>query len=141
MDKISALDTVYENIITHLVAMVPDGIIDVNLDLLRELGLLQEPMEATSLTRYFHVIETPEKITLFNESYVVWVVPTLLDGESVTLVLIALNNVSLERPEMAFIVSGVYNTSKMVLRVLEKFLHNIQETEDVLTKLQKTADK
>jgi hypothetical protein len=48
------------------------------------------------------------------------------------LVLIALNQKGIPRLELAFLTTDVYNTSKLVLRILEKFLHEIQENEESL---------
>jgi hypothetical protein len=39
--------------------------------------------------------------------------------------------------ELCFITSGVYNTSRLVLRVLEKFLVEIEENEKLLKTLEK----
>ena len=37
--------------------------------------------------------------------------------------------------ELVFSAAGVYNSSRMVLKVLERFLEEIQETERVLASL------
>ncbi len=91
----------------------------------------------TSLTRYFHVIETEEKITLINEQYIVWIVPGKIDNVSITYTMIALNLPTEAKLELVFSTSGVYNTSKLVLRVLEKYLSEIQENEDFMSRLMK----
>jgi hypothetical protein len=60
-----------------------------------------------------------------------------MDHTPLTYTLIALNRGDCEpQLEVAFIASGVYNSSKLVLKVLEKFLIEIQETETTLAKFQ-----
>ncbi len=142
MDKIAELDSSYEQFINRLPELIPDGIVQVDLKLLQKLGLLHEEVEndtSTSLTRFFHVVESKDKITLFNDQFVIWIVPEKLDTEPHTLVLIALNSPPKPRLEMAFTISGIYNTSRLVLRVLERFLSEIQENEELITNLQNEA--
>lgn len=155
MDRISRLDSSYERFIGHLEEFIPDGIQEVDLDLLNRLNLLHdsELSPAGRLTRFFHVVETKEKVTLFNEQFVVWIVPEKSLEESFTLVLLGMNaapskkggtqrGASLSadslpiRLETAFSVSGVYNTSRVVLRVVERLLSDIQENEEVIAHLE-----
>jgi len=138
MDNISLIEQYYEQYIKDLGRWVPEGIINVDLELLNAFDLLNyydENYYDSSLTRYFHVIETHEKITLINEDFVVWIVPDQIDGVPVTYTLIAINKAERPQLEMVFSTSGVYNTSKLVLRVLEKYLKEIQENEDLLAKI------
>lgn len=135
MDKIAELDSLYEQFSGHLAELIPDGILEVDLKLLQRLDLLNEEESAPSpqLTRYFHVVESNDKITLYNEEYVIWVVPEKINDEPLTLVLIGLNKEAKLHLELAFSTSGIYNTSRLVLRVLEKILSDIQETQDVIS--------
>ncbi|HXF29313.1 MAG TPA: hypothetical protein VN457_05635 [Chlamydiales bacterium] len=137
MDKISELDASYEQFMKHLPKLIPDGIIEVDLEILKHFGLLGEelPPHSPSLTRFFHVVESKEKITLYNEQFAIWVVPESCHDEPITLVLIAINRENELKLEMGFATSGIYNTSKLVLRILEKFLAEIQETEEVISHL------
>lgn len=136
----SRFEKAFERFMQDLTRYIPDGIIPVNLELLQSLDLLKEDSvngsDAEEITRFFHVVESPEKITLFNERFVIWIVPQVINGQPYTAVLIALNTLDEEpRLEMAFSTSGIYNTSKLVLRILEKFLLEIQENEQLLTSL------
>lgn len=143
MDKIAELDSSYEHFIRRLPELLPDGIVQIDLKLLQRLGLLHEdvqPEASASLTRFFHVVESKEKITLFNDQFVVWIVPEKVNNEPQTLVLIAIEQQSKPQLEMAFSMSGIYNTSRLVLRVLEKFLAEIQENEDLLAELKQNHD-
>ena len=142
MDKIAELDSSYEKFMNHLPELVPDGIVHVDLQLLQKLGLLHEEIDndnSSSLTRFFHVVESKEKITLFNDQFVIWIVPEKINNEPHTLVLVALNFPPKPKLDMAFSMSGIYNTSRLVLRVLEKFLADIQENEDLISNLQNEA--
>jgi hypothetical protein len=142
MDKIAELDSCFEGFISNLPCLIPDGILDVDIHLLQKLGLLTEEElagAAPNLTRYFHVVESKEKITLYNDQFVIWVVPEKVQDEPTTIVLIAMNQDAKLRLELAFSTSGVYNTSRLVLRVLEKLLHEIQETEEFISHLQHHA--
>ena len=139
MDKIAELDSSYEQFMNNLPELIPDGILQVDIELLQKLGLLHEDpttTQASSLTRFFHVVESKEKITLFNDQYVIWVVPEKTQDEPTTLVLIALNHQAKLHLEMAFATSGIYNTSKLVLRILEKVLAEIQETEEFISNIE-----
>lgn len=142
MNNIEKLEAVYKKYIQNLSDWLPEGIIRVDLGLLQEMNLLDFDKEIQkpddSLTRYFQVIEQEDKITLVNEEYVIWIVPSSNEEIAATYTLVALNRVRREPElELAFSVSGVYNTSKMVLRLLEKFLADIQENEDALKRLNK----
>ncbi|MGE5195713.1 MAG: hypothetical protein ACM3JI_00085, partial [Anaerolineae bacterium] len=88
------LEESYKEFTTNLTKWVPDGVINVNLNLLHELGLLStsqfEESSADSLMHYFHVIETDDKVTLFNEQFAIWIVPQIIENKPSTLTLIAL---------------------------------------------------
>lgn len=136
------LEDFYKKYIKDLPTWLPEGFVEVDLTLLHRLNLLQYNAigkENFSLTRYFHVIESNEKITLLNEQFLIWIVPEKIDDIATTYTLICLNHPSGPQLEIAFRTWGIYNSSRLVLRVLEKFLYDIQETEDLLTSLKKGA--
>lgn len=137
MDDIQAIERCFKKIADNLTDWIPEGIVEVDIELLQKLDLLNinAEMENDELTRYFHVIESHEKITLVNDQFVVWIVPDLIEGIPITYTIIALNKGTFPHPEVAFATSGVYNTSRLVLKVLEKYLHDILENEDILTGL------
>ncbi|MCE2983541.1 MAG: hypothetical protein LW832_08245, partial [Parachlamydia sp.] len=121
---------------------IPEGVFILNLELLNQLDLLHfQPKSAskeTLPTRYFHIVESSEKITLLNDDFIVWIIPDRLDKAPVTYILIALNKKDHEpKLEATFIASGIYNSSKIVLRVLEKFLIEIHENENLMAKFNK----
>lgn len=134
----STLDQCFNKYINNLPELLPDGILSVDLHLLEHLKLLHyhPPSQCEpELTRFFHLIESPEKITLVNEHFVIWIAPRKLQDTLTTFALIALNYHDRPKLELAFVASGVYNTSQLVLRVLEKLLIEIQENEDALKNL------
>lgn len=144
MHNFSLLEEYYKKYIKDLYSWIPEGIYFINLELLHHFDLLHFQPNAEYkdpiLTRYFHIIESPEKITLLNDEFIVWIMPDKVDHTPLTYTLIALNRGE-EEPllEAAFIAGGVYNSSKLVLKILEKFLIEIQETENTLSKFEKTA--
>src|SRR5581483_6538300 len=110
------LEESYKEFSQDLQKWVPDGIISVNLSLLNELGLLNnayfEQAAPDNISHYFHVIETADKVTLFNEQFAIWIVPRSEDPVSSTLTFIALIQNSKPHLEIVFANAGVYNTPK-----------------------------
>lgn len=126
------LEKAFNDYMRDLHVHVPDGIVEVDLTLLQELGLLttEDTPYDDSLSHNFFVIESVDKLTLFNEKFSIWIVPKLLDERPTTYTLIALNEGQKPHLEMVFATSGVYNHSNLVLRILEKFLEQIEENEE-----------
>lgn len=135
------LETYYHDYTSDLSKWVHDGVITVDLNLLHELGLLENPQDESDdpddLTQYFHVIESIEKVTLFNEQFVVWIVPKMEQEIPATYVMIALNRLDTPHLEIVFSTIGVYNTPRYVLKVLQHFLIDMLETEATLTAIKK----
>jgi len=141
-NNLPQIEEFYQKITADINAWLPEGVIEVDLSLLQSLGLLKyhslDKKEFT-LTRYFHLLESTEKITLINEQFIVWIVPEKIGNRSLTYTLIALNHPENPHLETAFSTTGIYNSSRLVLRVLEKFLYDIQETEDALRMIRKIS--
>ncbi len=120
---------------------LPDGIIPVNLALLHDLGLLQHEQfdqnASDNFTHYFHVVETQEKVTLFNEQFAVWIVPKLIDESPMTLTFIALLSSNKPHLEIVFSTTGVYNTPRYILKVLQHFISEVIDTEAVISSIDK----
>src|SRR3989304_5185386 len=72
----NVLEESYHEFFGNLSKWAPDGVLQVDLKLLDELGLLSnaqiEQSASDNLTHYFHIIETPDKVTLFNEQFAIW---------------------------------------------------------------------
>ncbi|MFA6118354.1 MAG: hypothetical protein WCT85_06175 [Parachlamydiales bacterium] len=137
----SEIEKLYEQYSANLADLAHDGIINVDLALLHELNLLNESDQIIDdpedLTQYFHVVESQEKVTLFNEQFLVWIIPKSEQEEPVTYVLIALNAQNKISLEVVFTTSGVYNTPKYVLKVLQYYLLDMLETQATLTAIEK----
>jgi hypothetical protein len=119
----------------------PDGVIVVDLNMLQELGLLQHDKfeHSTShedLMHYFHVLETADKVTLFNEQFAVWILPQLVKETPLTLTFISRLQAN-HKPhlELIFSTSGVYNTPKFILKILEHFLTEVIDTETIISSI------
>ena len=123
-----------ENISEYL----PEGALQVDIELLEQFNLLNlEKKPETALTRYFNVLESKDKITLINDQFIIWIVPNYSESSPNTFVLIALNQEGVPQLELAFVTSDVYNSSKLVLRILERLLYDIQENEESLKPYEK----
>lgn len=134
------LENAYKQYATDLPKNAPDGIIEVNLSVLYELGLLdakQNIEDPKKITHYFHVLESPEKVTLYNDSFAIWIVPRIIDEQPSTYTLVAAQDSEKPRLELVFHTTGVYNTPNFVLKILEHFLLEIQENEDILGNISK----
>ena len=139
MENLALLDEYYKKYMGNINTWLPDGIIDVNLLLLQKLNLLEKQElsnQNSRITSYFHIIKTNKKITLINEKFMVGIVPERIDETVITYTLIALNTPGQPHPELAFMNQGVYNSSKLILNLLEKFLKEIQENEEMIKKLE-----
>src|SRR3989337_2047266 len=90
------IEEIYKQFIANLPTLAHDGITPIDLKFLHDQGLLQSIQEDKSdpddLTQYFHVIESVEKVTLFNEQFIVWIIPKMEEDQPTTYVLIALNH-------------------------------------------------
>ena len=139
MDTPQEIEAAFIKFMGNLKEYAPDGIMEVDLQLMQELDLLNSEAtdeEADSkLSHSFYVVESQEKLTLFNDRFVVWIVPQVVDDLATTYTLIALNEEQKNRLEMVFATSGVYNHSSLVLRILEKLLDQIDENEQEIHKL------
>ncbi len=118
----------------------PDGVITVDLNLLHDLGLLQngkfdQSGSTDELMHYFHVLETPDKVTLFNEQFVVWILPKVVQEAPLTLTFISRLQTTKPNLELVFSTTGVYNTPKFILKVLEHFLTEVIDTEAIISSI------
>lgn len=143
MQNPAQIDQAYKDFMTNLPNYAHDGIVSINLRFLHDQGLLDTLSivddESDDLTQFFHVIESPEKVTLFNEHFIVWIIPKMEGEHPVTFVLIATNQERKAQLEVVFTTHGVYNSPRYVLRVLQHFLSDMLETEETLTLFEKNG--
>ncbi len=136
------LDEAYQKFTSNLASWIPDGIVEVDLSLLEKTGLLhhgafEETHQIEQLPHYFHVIETADKVTLFNHQFAIWIVPKVANDIPVTVTLIALMKESSPHLEIVFSTKGVYNTPKFVLRLLKYYLSEVIDTEEAISSIRK----
>ena len=134
------LDQAYSEFISSLSSWIPEGIIEVDMSLLEETGLLthvsfEEDNNQEQLPHYFHVIETPDKVTLFNHQFAIWIVPKIVDENPTTIVMISLITNGRPHLEIVFSTKGVYNTPKFVLRLLKYYLSEVIDTEEAISSI------
>lgn len=135
------LEQNFQNFIKNLPTFLPDGIAPVDIRLVEELGLLKiednKKEKVETLNHHFHVLETPEKITLFNENFAIWIVPQNSDTASRTFIFIATYQRDLPHLEMAFFTEGAFNTPKYIMKVLQHYLNEVQDVEAVIASIDK----
>ncbi len=136
------LEDAYREFSQNPVKWVHDGIINVNIALLNDLGLLsnaqlEQNLTTDNLSHYFHVIETVDKVTLFNDQFAIWIVPKTVDSLSSTTTFIALVTQNKPHLEIVFSTTGVYNTPKYILKILQHFLTEVQDTEALISSIGK----
>ncbi len=136
------LEEAFQEYSKDLSKWVPDGIIHVDLKLLNDLGLLnnaelEHSVSDAHLNHYFHIIETPDKVTLFNEQFAIWIVPQLVEDNPSTMTLIALLQNNKPHLEIVYLTNGVYNTPKYILKILQHFITEVQDTEAVISSIGK----
>lgn len=138
------LEKSFQEFTADLPRWMPDGIVCVDLPMLHEMGILKEEQlqegEDDSLMHYFHVIESEEKVTLFNEQFAIWIVPQMVKEAATTLTFVASIHKQQLALQVAFSSSGVYNTPRYILRILQSFLKEIIETEATLSSLEKKEE-
>ena len=135
------LDAAFTEFSQNLQKYAPDGIISVDLNLLHHFGLLDlskfdQTTPGEELMHYFHVYEAPDKVTLLNEQFAVWILPKMVQQMPLTLIFIGrILSQNKPRLELVFSTTGVYNTPKFILKVLEYFLTEVIDTEAMISSM------
>ena len=135
------LEEAYEDFTQNVKKWLPDGLICIDLETLCEMGLINEKdfdhEEPDEVTHYFHVLETPDKITLHNDKFAVWIVPKLIDDVSMTHTYISQIRNNKPKLELVYENRGIYNAPKFILKVLQQFLVETADAEEVISSLKK----
>lgn len=135
------LEEAFREFSENLPKWIPDGITQVNLGVLHELGLLSNAeLESTSpdqLMHLFHIIESSDKVTLFNEQFAIWIVPLTEQEKASTMTYISLITPTKPHLELVFSTTGVYNTPRYILRILQHYLNEVLDTEAVISSIGK----
>ncbi|MEG0037018.1 MAG: hypothetical protein RSB82_01015 [Victivallaceae bacterium] len=131
------LDRVYHKYISNLKQFIPEGFQDIkDVSGVGSNELLADydcGFGVDKLHYNFFVMESLDKLTLFNKKFTVWIVPEILNSESITYCLIALNKGGDIKPEVAFKAIGRHNRSDVILKFLENSLSEIDENERELS--------
>lgn len=137
------IEQAYKDFTANLSNWIHDGVTQIDLKFLHDQGLIgaiqDDQTDPDDLTQYFHVIESVEKVTLFNEQFIVWIIPKMEGEQPNTFVLIALNHPEKANLEVIFATQGVYNTPRYVLKVLQHLLADMLETEETVTLFEKNG--
>lgn len=136
---IDQLDAYFETLSQNTQDLLPDGILDINIKTLHALHLLtDEPSpDEVQASHLLQAVESEGRITLFNERFALWIVPQVGAEPSSTIVYVATHRDDELKAELAFRTSGVHNKSKTILRLIDRFLADIQETDSLLSELEK----
>ncbi len=140
----SSLDEAYKEFTKDLGKFLPDGIVSINLQTLHDMGILNsanlEKPTPDNLSHQFHVVETYDKVTLYNEQFAVWIIPQNSQENQSTLAMIALLQNNKPHLEIAYSTSGVYNTPRYILKILQHYLVEVLDTEAILSLMNKKKD-
>jgi hypothetical protein len=135
-----SFDHFFHNVVGNLHEYASDGVVNIDLNFLHSIGLLKCRSIGAKvnrpLTDYFYVVESHEKITLYNNQFIVWIVPKVVDGLPTTFTLIAEADPENFHLEVVFSSSGIYNVPQLILKVLDYFIADIEENEKVLASMQ-----
>ena len=133
------LEKAYENFTQNVKQWLPDGLIQIDLETLCEMGLVNgrdfDHEDPDEVTQYFHVLETPDKITLYNEKFAVWIVPNLVEDIPITHTYISQIRENTPQLELVYENCGIYNSPKFILKVLEHFLIETLHTDAIISSM------
>ena len=137
------LEKAYQSFTQNLKKWAPDGVIDIGLESLSEMDLLNkedfDEEEPDDVTQFFHVEETDDKIVLHNEKFAIWIVPKMIDTVSTTHTYISQVNKDQFNLELVYAMAGVYNSPKFILKVLQKFLIEVIDNDEVISSIGKKS--
>lgn len=139
MDRVDWLDSYYEKWIEGVKDQSHELLLEVDDALLERMGLTKEGdfKEKQRLeSRFFRVVQRGDKMILYNDTFVVWIVPAPAEMNA-TYTWIALIDHIAQGFEVGFVAREHYNTSKLVLRLLEQFLKEIEENEQLVKEYDK----
>lgn len=132
---IDQLNTFFTDNMKDLTRVLPDGITAVDLPLLSKMNIIDDASvhcQQGPLPQHMYAVETEDRITLYNDSYVAWIVPQKKEPDSETLLLIALLANQQPKVELGFSFRGIHNQAKTILKVLDTAIFDIRQTEQEL---------
>lgn len=139
MDRVDWLDAYYSKWIEGLESQSHELLLEVDEALLERMGLTKvgEFKDKRKLqSRFFRVVQRGDKMILYNDTFVVWIVPGPAEMNATYTWIALIDRVELGF-EVGFVAKESYNTSKLVLRLLEQFLQEIEENEQLVREYDK----
>jgi hypothetical protein len=96
---------------------------------------------AGGLSGSFDVWEAPDKVTLSNAQFTVWITGDLEKNGPVTRIFIATHGTE-EEPQLELVMEarGEFNSSTLVIKALDKLLLEIQENAAFIDSLEKNEE-
>ena len=135
MVSIEQLDGFFQKLSAHTGEFFPDGVVDITVRILHNLSLLSEDSPVTNeapASSLLQAVESEGRVTLYNEKFALWIVPQANSPVPTTITYIARRTEDAISPEVAFRTQGIHNRSKTILRLIDRYLSEIQETESVI---------
>lgn len=133
MACIEQFDAFFDYLVQNTSKELPDGILDINIRVLQALQLLSE--DNLPASQLLQAVESKEKITLFNDRFILWISLQEKESPPATVVFVARRLDEGLKAELGFRTRGIYNRSKTILRLIDRFVADIQETETILSEL------
>ena len=137
------LEKYFHQFTDDLSKWIQDGIQEIDENFVQRAGINIDGQESNSLEDlpfYFHVIETDEKVTLFNNQFIVWIIPKIVNDESLTYTLICYLNENEPKLEVVFTTKQKFNSPKILIKTLRYFLTEMIDTESEIASIGKSKD-
>lgn len=130
------LEKFYHTFTNNLSHYLPDGIVEVTHDFLKEHHINPDLIVTENeQPKSYYVLETEEKITLLNENFVIWIIPTVNREVPVTFALIASIYDAELKLELCFSAADGLNAPHIVLKVLDYYVDEIEETNSIVNSI------
>lgn len=134
------LEKYFHQFTDDLSKWIQDGIQNIDHAFLKEAGINVDNNDSNSLDDlpfYFHVIETDEKVTLFNNQFIVWIIPKIVNDESLTYTLICYLHENEPKLEIVFTTKQEFNSPKLLIKTLRYYLTEMIDTESEIASIGK----
>ena len=137
------LEKYFHQFTDDLSKWIQDGIQEIDESFITRAGIDIDENESGSLEDlpfYFHVIETDEKVTLFNNQFIVWIIPKIVNDESLTYTLICYLHENEPKLEVVFTTKQKFNSPKILIKMLRYFLTEMIDTESEIASIGKSKE-
>jgi hypothetical protein len=137
--SVEQFDSFFQKLSSQPGEFFPDGIVDITIRVLHALRLLSEDpptVREAPANSLLQAVESEGRITLYNDKFALWIVPQANAPVPTTITYIARRMEEAFSPEVAFRTQGIHNRSKTILKLIDRYLIEIQETESVIASLE-----